>query len=65
MKLKRWVVTLRRTGGATYQPVVISAADKAQAITRAKTEMAEAWNVEPDTLEIASAQPADPTRPPR
>jgi hypothetical protein len=54
------MVTLRRAGGASYEPVTTEADDRDEAAATARTRMAEQWGVEPDSLETVSVEPAEP-----
>lgn len=61
--MKTWLVTLRRAGGGTYEPVEAMGIDKDHAVEMAKARMCKRWGVDPDTLIVVSAELADPTRP--
>jgi hypothetical protein len=51
------MVTLRREGGRTYEPLTIDANDKEDAAQRARVHAGAEWNAAPDQFEVVSVEP--------
>jgi hypothetical protein len=58
--MTRWLVTMRREGGRTYEPLTIEANDRDEAAGRARHRAGQEWNVAPDTIEVVSVEPVAP-----